>query len=51
LAEGREEGRTEIQINVIRKLLLLTDFSDVRIADTVGVSEQFVEEIREGKRK
>ena len=52
LAEGREaglaEGRTEIQMNVVRNLLLSTDFSDPKIADIAGVSEQFVGEMREG---
>ena len=49
--EGMAEGRTEIQMNVVRNLLLSTDFSDLKIADIAGVSEQFVEEIREGNHK
>jgi hypothetical protein len=51
LDKAKEEGRTEKEISVVQKLLVSTDFSDVRIADLAGVSVTFVKEVREGKRK
>jgi len=48
--EAREEGRTEKEISVVKKLLAYTDFSDDKIAELADVSVAFVKEVREGKR-
>lgn len=48
--EGREEGRTEKELSVVLKLLGQPNFTDEQIADIVGVSVTFVEEVRKNKK-
>lgn len=48
--EAEEKGRMEKEVSVILKLLAQPNFSDEQIADIVGVSVAFVEEVRKNKK-
>ena len=48
--EGREEGRTEKEIIVVKNLLSATKFSLEKIASIAGVSVAFVKEIKKEKK-
>jgi hypothetical protein len=48
--EGKEEGRMEKEASVVLNLLTQTNFPDGQIADIVGVSVAFVEEVRKNKK-
>ena len=49
--EAEEKGRMEKETTVVFNLLTQTNFSDEQIADLVGVSVAFVEEVRVRKNK
>ena len=48
--EAEERGRMEKEVSVTMKLLTQTNFSDAQIADIVGVSVAFVEDVRKNRK-
>jgi len=48
--EAREEGRMQKETSVVLNLLAQPNFSDEQIADIVGVTVAFVEEVRKNKK-
>ena len=48
--EAEEKGRMKKEASVVLNLLTQTNFSDEKIADLVGVSVAFVEEVRKSKK-
>jgi hypothetical protein len=48
--EGREEGRMEKEVTVVKNLLSATKFPLEKIASIAGVSVAFVKEVRKGKK-
>lgn len=51
LKEGLEEGRTEGLASAAKNIMATTEFSDELIASLIGVSIDFVKDIRQGKNK
>lgn len=49
--EGLEEGQAKNQIAVVKNMVAAKEFSDEKIASIVGVSVDFVKEVRQGKKK
>ena len=48
--EAEEKGRMEKEVSVTLKMLTQTNFSDAQIADIVGVSVGFVEDVRKNRK-
>jgi hypothetical protein len=49
--EGLVEGQAKNQITVVKNMVAAKEFSDEKIASIVGVSVDFVKEVRQGKKK
>ncbi len=50
-AKGETKGRTEALVAAANNMIAMTEFSDERIASLIGVSVDFVKEVRQGKKK
>jgi hypothetical protein len=49
--EGLAEGRTAGLVAAVKNIIATTEFSDEKIASLIGVTVDFVKEVREGKKR
>jgi hypothetical protein len=49
--EGLAEGRTAGLVAAVKNIVATTEFSDEKIASLIGVTVDFVKEVREGKKR